>query len=203
VVQVHLGPPSQDPSDYPKCFFGALLLAWPGPTNRLQDSFGTHLSFRVSSRSTLSESFEPPPNNASSRSTAASEPSSKRPPYRVRVNATLLWPAQHRRPGLRLRRAHYRRAALRARWTTFTPLEGKWEQITDAAEGKPCSLRPLFSGAATGVRTLSGSGGLSAPDPPESASATVGAATWPRRLIMPMLRRNRTAVGTGVRGGRS
>ena len=34
--------------------------------------------------------------------------------------------------------------------TTFTwvalPLEGKSEQITDAAEGKPCSLRPLFSG---------------------------------------------------------
>jgi hypothetical protein len=40
------------------------------------------------------------------------------------------------------------------RGTTFTPLEGKWEQITDAADGKPCSLRPLFSGAATGVRTL-------------------------------------------------
>jgi signal transduction histidine kinase len=42
--------------------------------------------------------------------------------------------------------------------TTFTwvalPLEGKWEQITDAAGGKPCSLRPLFRGAATGVRTL-------------------------------------------------
>lgn len=40
-------------------------------------------------------------------------------------------------------------------------------------------------------------------DPPESASATVGAATWPRRLIMRMLRTNRTAVGSGVRGGRS
>ena len=42
--------------------------------------------------------------------------------------------------------------------TTFTwvalPLEGKWELITDAVGGKPCSLRPLFSGAATGVRTL-------------------------------------------------
>ena len=42
--------------------------------------------------------------------------------------------------------------------TTFTwvalPLEGKWEQITDAAGGKPCSLRPLSSGAAAGVRTL-------------------------------------------------
>ena len=37
--------------------------------------------------------FELPPSSASSRSTAASEPSSKRPPYRVRVNATLLWPA--------------------------------------------------------------------------------------------------------------
>ena len=36
-------------------------------------------------------------------------------------------------------------------------------------------------------------------DPPESASATVGAATWPRRLIMRMLRTNRTAVGSGVR----
>ena len=40
------------------------------------------------------------------------------------------------------------------RGTTFTPLEGKWELITDAAGGKPCSLRPLSSGAATGVRTL-------------------------------------------------
>jgi hypothetical protein len=29
------------------------------------------------------------------------------------------------------------------------PLEGKWELITDAAGGKPCSLRPLSSGAAT------------------------------------------------------
>lgn len=42
--------------------------------------------------------------------------------------------------------------------TTFTwvalPLEGKWEQITDAVRGKPCSLRPLSSGAATGVQTL-------------------------------------------------
>jgi hypothetical protein len=41
------------------------------------------------------------------------------------------------------------------------------------------------------------------PEPPESASATVEAATWPRRLIMRMLRTNRTAVGSGVRGGRS
>jgi hypothetical protein len=32
--------------------------------------------------------------------------------------------------------------------------EGKWELITDAAGGKPCSLRPLSSGAATGVRTV-------------------------------------------------
>jgi hypothetical protein len=41
--------------------------------------------------------------------------------------------------------------------TTFTwvalPLEGKWEPITDAAGGKPCKLRPLSSGAATGVLT--------------------------------------------------
>ena len=46
-------------------------------------------------------------------------------------------------------------------------------------------------------------GGPLAPDPLESASATVGAATWPRRLIMHMLRTNRTAVGSGVRGDRS
>ena len=63
--------------------------------------------------------------------------------------------AQHRGPGPRLRRARHGRAALRA-GTTFTwvafPLEGKWELITDAVGGKPCSLRPLFSGAATGVR---------------------------------------------------
>ena len=44
-----------------------------------------------------------------------------------------------------------------SRGTTFTwvalPLEGKWEPITDAAGGKPCKLRPLSSGAATGVLT--------------------------------------------------
>lgn len=38
------------------------------------------------------------------------------------------------------------------RWVAL-PLEGKWEQITDGAGGKPCSLRPLSSGAATGVLT--------------------------------------------------
>ena len=43
--------------------------------------------------------------------------------------------------------------------TTFTwvalPLEGKWELITDAAGGKPCSLRPLSSGRRPrGVRTV-------------------------------------------------
>jgi hypothetical protein len=58
------------------------------------------------------------------------------------------------------------------------PLEGKWEQITDAAGGKPCSLRPLFKRAAWAYGLWSGPGGPSAPDPPESASATVGAATW-------------------------
>jgi hypothetical protein len=41
------------------------------------------------------------------------------------------------------------------------PLEGKWELITDAAEGKPCSLRPLFSGAPTAYGLWSGPGGLS------------------------------------------
>ena len=89
--------------------------------------------------------------------------------------------------------------------TTFTwvalPLEGKWELITDAAGGKPCSLRPLSAGRPRVYRLWSGPGGPSARDPPESASATVGAATWPRRLIMRMLRTNRTAVG--LRGGRS
>ena len=92
--------------------------------------------------------------------------------------------------------------------TTFTwvalPLEGKWEQITDAAGGKPCSLRPLSSGAAATGRTDCGPDPvdcrpLSRPNPP--------LAQWeqqaPRRLIMRMLRRNRTAVGSGVRGGRS
>jgi hypothetical protein len=92
--------------------------------------------------------------------------------------------------------------------TTFTwvalPLKGKWEQITELSGGRgPCSLRPLFSGAARAYGLWSGPGGPSAPDPPESASATVGAATWPRRLIMRMLRTNETAVAGGVRGGRS
>ena len=91
--------------------------------------------------------------------------------------------------------------------TTFTwvalPLEGKWEQITELPEGKLCSLRPLSAGRPRAYGLWSGPGGPSAPDPPESASATVGAATWPRRLIMRMLRTNRTAVGSGVRGGRS
>jgi hypothetical protein len=40
--------------------------------------------------------------------------------------------------------------------TTFTwvalPFEGKWKQVTDAAGGKPCSLRPLSSGVAAGAR---------------------------------------------------
>jgi hypothetical protein len=92
--------------------------------------------------------------------------------------------------------------------TTFTwvalPLEGKWEQITDAAGANPAVCAPFQRGGGHGAYGLrSGPDELSAPEPPESASATVGAATWPRRLIMPMLRRNRTAVGTGVRGGRS
>jgi hypothetical protein len=55
--------------------------------------------------------------------------------------------------------------------TTFTPLEGKWEQITDAAGGKPCSLRPLSSGAAATGRTDCGPDPvdcrpLSRPNPP-------------------------------------
>ena len=92
--------------------------------------------------------------------------------------------------------------------TTFTwvglPLEGKWELITDAAGGNPAVCAHFQRGRRPrGVRTWSGPGGSLAPDPPESASATVGAATWPRRLIMRMLRTNRTAVGSGVRGGRS
>lgn len=67
---------------------------------------------------------------------------------------------------------------------------------------------PTFSGRQWAYGLWSGPGGLSAPDLPESASATVGAATWgaatwPRRLVMRMLRTNWTAVGSGVRGGRS
>jgi hypothetical protein len=59
--------------------------------------------------------------------------------------------------------------------TTFTwvalPLEGKWEQITDAAGGKPCILRPLSSGAAATGRTDCGPDPvdcrpLSRPNPP-------------------------------------
>jgi hypothetical protein len=51
------------------------------------------------------------------------------------------------------------------------PLEGKWELITDVAEGKPCSLRPLFSGAAATGRTDCGPDPvdcrpLSRPNPP-------------------------------------
>jgi hypothetical protein len=64
---------------------------------------------------------------------------------------------------------------------------------------KPCSLRPFPAGRPRAYGLWSGPGGPLAPDPPESASATVGAATWPRRLIMRMLRTNRTAVGSGVR----
>jgi hypothetical protein len=59
--------------------------------------------------------------------------------------------------------------------TTFTwvalPLEGKWELITDAAGGKPCSLRPFSSGAAATGRTDCGPDPvdcrpLSRPNPP-------------------------------------
>jgi hypothetical protein len=83
------------------------------------------------------------------------------------------------------------------------PLEGKWELITDAAGGKPCSLRPLSSGRPRRTDFDPDPVDRWPSDPPEFASATVGAATWPRRLIMRMLRMNRTAVGSGVSGGRS
>jgi hypothetical protein len=51
------------------------------------------------------------------------------------------------------------------------PLEGKWELITDAAGGKPCSLRPFSSGAAATGRTDCGPDPvdcrpLSRPNPP-------------------------------------
>ena len=89
------------------------------------------------------------------------------------------------------------------RGTTFTPLEGKWELITELPGANPAVCAHFSAGRPRAYGLWSGPGGPSAPDPPESASATVGAATWPRRLIMRMLRTNRTAVGSGVRGGRS
>ena len=91
--------------------------------------------------------------------------------------------------------------------TTFTwvalPLEGKWELITDAAGANPAVCAHFPAGRPRAYGLWSRPGGPLAPDPLESASATVGAATWPRRLIMRMLRTNRTAVGSGVRGDRS
>jgi hypothetical protein len=71
--------------------------------------------------------------------------------------------------------------------------------------GQTLQSAPAFQrGGGHGAYGLwSGPGGPLAPEPPEFASATVGAATWPRRLIMRMLNTNWTAVGSGVRGGRS
>jgi hypothetical protein len=90
--------------------------------------------------------------------------------------------------------------------TTFTwvalPLEGKWEQITDAAGGNPAVCATFQRGGghgACGLWSGLGRGPLSCPNPPLPQWEQQA----PRRLIMRMLRRNRTAVGCGVRGGRS